>query len=86
MLFGILGIIKSNDNKLFSIVDDNTRLYIHKITPDGDVILSNERIMHNYSNVILQKKEYLYGKDITAEYISTEELKAKKSVVSNTAQ
>lgn len=78
MFFGILlgHIIVSVRSKglwCYYIVDEGKKLYIHKVTEDGDVVLSREKDVVKASGVTIQKKEFLYGKEIRTERRDEEE-------------
>lgn len=57
-------------NYAFYIKEGNQKLYIHKVTSEEDVIMSKSYIFYSTSEVIIQRKDYLYGKEIYCEYIS----------------
>ncbi|BFH69402.1 hypothetical protein J27TS7_02940 [Paenibacillus dendritiformis] len=57
----------------YYLIENGQKIFIHKITSEGDIVLSNEKIISKYSVYIIQKKEFLYGKEIKVEHIDMKE-------------
>lgn len=72
MMISFLGSVllyRTPKNNIHYIVENEEKLYIHKVTNEGDIILSEEKLLSTYSNIIVQKREYVYGKVIKVEHI-----------------
>lgn len=63
--------VKFGGKERYYITEAGEKIYIHKITGEGEVILSKEKILTKYSVYMLQKKEFLYGKEIRVEHVDT---------------